>query len=241
MHTFHDGSVLKVMSAKELVKVPIWKGNRTMDVEHANKIRDAIIKVESLDSGYRIVNYEEADTTGNLVRQSYLIDGQHRAHILREHFLNTICEPDFSVVVTEKNVASESEAIEFFNAINNVKAQRWATDPNILVNNYIAEMEKRFNTKTTKLIRPGATCRPYLSAERLREALKLVVSRLGQEPSKIKAFVQRAVDRNDALLKQTPMLILSNTKDTPFYEKGEKAKFMLAIDPKLKWVSEILS
>ena len=71
MHTFHDGSVLKVISAKELVKVPIWKGNRTMDVEHANKIRDAITKVESLDSGYRIVNYEEADMSGKLVRQSY--------------------------------------------------------------------------------------------------------------------------------------------------------------------------
>ena len=120
LHTFHDGSVLRTMSAKELVRVPIWNGQRTLDKAHAARIRDAVgAAVDRLDSGYRIVYYNEPNTGGKMVRQSYLIDGQHRAEVLREHFLSSLCEPDFTVVVTEKEVESETDAIEFFNAINN--------------------------------------------------------------------------------------------------------------------------
>ena len=241
LHTFHDGSVLRTMSAKELVKVPIWNGQRTLDKAHAARIRDAVgAAVDRLDSGYRIVFYKEPDTSGKMVRQSYLIDGQHRAEVLREHFLSALCEPDFTVVVTEKEVESETEAIEFFNAINNVKPQQWRTDPNILVNSYIAELEKRFNTRGNKFIRTASTVRPYLGADKLREALKVVVASLGQEKASIEAFCTRAVEKNKELLDKASVLVLANTKDSKYYEKAAAVGFMLAVNPKLPWVQELV-
>jgi len=230
------------MSARDLVRLPIWNGNRTLDKAHSGRIRDAIgSAVQRLDSGYRIIHYFEPDTNDTMVRQSYLIDGQHRAEVLREHFLGGLCEPDFTVVVTEKEVASETEAIEYFNAINNVKPQQWRTDPAILVNKYIAEMERRFNKKglSAKYIRTGATVRPYLGADKLREALKAVVADLGQETASIEAFSARAFERNKKLLENASVLILANNKDSKYYEKAAAVGFMLAIDPKLPWVREL--
>lgn len=240
LHTFHDGSVLRTMSAKELLKIQIWKGNRTLDVDHANKIRDAVgASVNRLDSGYRIVYYLEPDASGTMVRQSYLIDGQHRAHVLADYFISGLCESDFQVVITEKEVESESEAIEYFNAINNVKPQQWRTDPAILVNNYVVEMEKRFNAKKPGFIRHTATVRPYLGADKLRDALKAVVGSLGQEKASIEAFCTRAVEKNKELLDKASVLVLANTKDSKYYEKAASAGFMLAVDPKLPWVKEL--
>jgi hypothetical protein len=238
MHTFHNGSVLRVCTAKELVKIPIWNGNRTLDKEHANRIRDAVgSAVTQLDSGYHIITYNEPDTTGTPVRQSYIIDGQHRAHVLREHFLSGMCEPDFPVVVTEKSVESEADAIEYFNAINNVKPQRWRTDPAILANQYIAELERTFNGKT-KFIRPN-TVRPYLSVEKLRDVLKENITNLAQEPAAIRAFCQRVLAKNQQMLAQSDMLLLSGHKDSRYYERASEVKFMLAVDPKLPWVAEL--
>jgi len=235
MHTFHNGSVLRTFSAKELVKIPIWNGNRTLDKEHANRIRDAVSTVSHLDSGYHIIHYLEPDTSGTLVSQTYIIDGQHRAHVLREHFLSSLCEPDFPVVVTEKTVASEGDAIEYFNAINNVKPQRWRTDPAILANQYIAELEKTFNGKT-KYIRTN-TVRPYLSVEKLRDVLKANIANLAQEPTAIRTFCQRVKEWNTKMLAQSDMIILSGHKHAKYYERASEAKFMLAVDPTLPWVS----
>jgi len=241
IHTLHDGSVVSLMSARELVQIPVWKGNRTLDLTHAAKIRDAVGPVaEKLDFGYRVVRYDEMDMDGRPVQQTYLIDGQHRAHVLREHFMTNLCTDDFQVVVIEKNVQSETEAIDFFNAINNVKAQRWATDPNILVNQYIAELEKRFNVGGRKLIRTGATTRPNLSVDRLREVLKEHVAELAQERTKIQEFGQAVVDKNSSMIDQAPMFILANTKHSKFYERAAAVNFMLAIDPRLRWIAELL-
>ena len=239
MYTFHDGSILRVLSAKELIQIPIWKGNRTLDKAHAERIRDAVgDTVHSLDSGYRIIHYDEPDTSGRVVRQSYLIDGQHRAHVLREHFLNSLCEPDFLVVVTEKTVESESDAIEYFNAINNVKPQRWRTDPAILANQYIAALEQTFNTSKLKLIRQ-TTVRPYLSVEKLREVIKANIGKLAQEPAAIQAFCMRAVEKNKSLLQQVDMLILGKPKEAKYYERAAESGFLLAVDPKLPWIAEL--
>jgi hypothetical protein len=242
MHRFHDGSVLQTMTAKELIAIPVWKGNRILDADHAAAIQKKMADVKHLDSGYRIIKYKEADASGVMRLQSYLIDGQHRAHVLREHFLSTLCEADFPVIVTEKSVSSESEAIEYFNVINNVKPQRWDLDPAILVNQYIVELERCFNPKAKKdfVIRQGATKRPFLSVDRLREVLRENVKILAQDAAAIQEFGRKAVKKNEELMAAAPMLILANTKDSPFYERATKEKFMLAVDTRLRWIKECL-
>jgi len=237
MHRFHDGSILKVMMAKDLAKLAVWKGNRTLDMTHAKSIRDAIgSAVENLDSGYRIVNYEEEDTAGRRIRQSYLIDGQHRQHVLKEHFLSHLCEPDFEVIVQEKDVESEAEAIAYFNAINNVKPQRW-TDTSHLVNLYIQALQKQF---TFKYIKQGGTHRPYLSVDKLRVALQAHDTRLVQDPTRIQQFVQRVVEWNAVQIANATLRILENNKESKFWERAEREKFMLAVEPGLKWVGDLV-
>jgi hypothetical protein len=38
LHTYHDGSRLYKMSALSLTKIPIWKGNRNIDLHHVSNI-----------------------------------------------------------------------------------------------------------------------------------------------------------------------------------------------------------
>lgn len=242
LHTYSDGAVLRRMTAKELIRIPTWKGNRILDAEHARKIQQAIgTRIQSLDNGYRIVKYHEEDTAGRPVLQSYIIDGQHRVHILRDHYDNSLCEPDFDVTVTEKTVDSESDAIMYFNALNNVKPQCWKTDPNLLVNRYIAELELRINTKKRQpLIRPSNTHRPYLSSERLREALKSYADNLTETGAK--DFATNAIAINQSLIKDIALklAIHPEQKDAAMLDKARGMGFMLGVVNPIEWIGRIL-
>ena len=242
LHTYHDGSTLRTFSAKELIRIPIWQGNRILDSVHAATICRAIHgEVQLLDSGYRIVEYDEEDAGGNTVHQSYLIDGQHRASVLRAHFEESLCEPDFTVTVVIKKVSDESEAIAFFNALNNCKPQLWRLDPNLIVNKYIADLTLRFNvTKKLKLIRPGATHRPYLSVEKLRDSLRGIVGRLSQEDEEVSAFVERVYAWNRRAVQEAGIRLVGAKKDVTILEKSIEANFMLAFDGGYGWIEECL-
>lgn len=238
LHTYSDGSILRRMTARELIRIPIWKGNRIMDAEHANVIKQAIRgNIQLLDSGYRIVKYYEQDATGRPLLQSYIIDGQHRTYVLRDFYDTSLCEPDFELTVTEKQVASESEAISYFNALNNVKPQCWKTDKNLLANQYITELETQFNKrKRQQLIRPSNTHRPYLSSDRLRESLLYYSDMLTDDGAK--AFANRAVEYNRDLVENTTLAIAINPdqKEINILTKAIDASFMLGVMSPMKWI-----
>ena len=247
LHRYNDGSVLKVITARELVAVPIWKGQRILDKAHADNIKAAVEgKPTSLDSGYSIVKYNEENADGRLVECSYLIDGQHRASVIRDYYQENFCESDFTVTVTEKSVESEAEAIEYFNRINNVKAQQWKTEPQLIINRYLEAFEKGFNkNKKQLLIRPGTTARPYLSSDHLREALKRnveldLIKHIHAEA--LAKFVRAAEDYNRQLLNKFAIeLTQASVKDEKLKERAIKANFALAYDTKLAWLSSILT
>ena len=244
LHTYNDGSILKTMSARELIKIPIWKGNRILDKTHAEEIKRAVgAKINLLDSGYSIVKYKEEYTDGSFRLSSYLIDGQHRALVIRDFYSFEICEPDFQVTVRERVVESESDAIEYFNALNNVKAQSWKTEPNILINMYIKALETQFNTnKKCPLIRSDkATKRPYLSSNSLREVLNNNIAYLKHSVDYINTFVQKVREYNK---KQIDYFELESTreivKEAKIKERAVSNNFALAYDLKLSWIREIL-
>jgi hypothetical protein len=233
------------MSARELVRIPIWKGNRILDQTHAEEIKKAVgVKINLLDSGYSIVKYKEEYTDGSTRLSSYLIDGQHRASVIRDFYSLAICEPDFQVTVREKVVESESDAIEYFNALNHVKAQSWKTEPNILINMYIKALETQFNkNKKCPLIRSDkATKRPYVSANSLREILNNNIAYLKHSVDYINTFVQKVCEYNK---KQVDYFELESTrehvKDAKIKERAVSTNFALAYDIKLPWIREILS
>lgn len=244
LHTYNDGSILKVMKARDLINMPIWKGQRILDKDHIEEIKLAVgSEVNNLDSGYSIIRYKEETTDGKIIMSSYLIDGQHRASVIREFYNNTICESDFNVTVTEKTVESESDAIEYFNKINNVKAQQWKVDPNLLINKYISALEKMFNkNKKCLLIRPGKTARPYLSVDNLRTVLSENIGYLKNNNNDILKFVNLTENHNSSLIRNFNLdMAQTSTKDFSIKEKSVRANFTLAYDTKLKWVKILLS
>lgn len=235
LHTYNDGSKLVKLSAKQLITIPIWKGNRILDKEHMETLRKSVgTKYRTLDSGYKIIKYFELCSNGQYEEQSYLIDGQHRVSLLRDFFASAICEPDFDVTVTEKRVSSELEAIQYFNEVNTVKAQSWETDPNLITNLYVAGLEDAFNKKKARFIRKGVTHRPYLSSDKVRIALGAMKG-LKSDQDDVKAFVKAAVAINDALGAEVQVQLAH--RDDKFLQKAVEVGFYLALDPKLKWVA----
>jgi len=241
---FYDGSVMKEMSIKELIDYPVWKGNRTLDMKHLEEIKNNISDIRLLDSTiFALVICNELDSSNNLVKQTYLIDGQHRAAILREHFRTNLCVPDFSVCVKVKSVDSESEIIDYFNIINNVKPQRWDHDPNLLAHAYIVALEKQYNpNKKNQMIKQGKRNRPYLSSDDLRQVLVQYSHKLKQDKESIKRFIENVIEYNKKTLKSFELLLLDEK------EKNKKIiiscidkDFALAFDTKLGWIDKCLN
>jgi hypothetical protein len=220
--------------------LPIWKGQRIMDNCHAYEIKCSVGgNVHSLDSGYHVVKYNEETADGTLVESTYLIDGQHRASVIRDFYASSLCD-DFYVTVTEKTVASEAEAIECFNKINNVKVQQWKSDPNLLINSYMSALEKAFNKPKSLLIHPGAAKRPYLSSDTLRAALHAQTG-LIKGGDAVARFVTAACEYNTVCTTRLSIeLLSSSTRNDKIKERSIKVNFALAYDPRLDWIRLIL-
>jgi hypothetical protein len=59
------------MSARALIRIPIWKGNRIIDLEHVKNIKDSVdYRAYLLDSGYRTIQYDEVDETNTPVKKT---------------------------------------------------------------------------------------------------------------------------------------------------------------------------
>jgi hypothetical protein len=237
LHTYNDGSVLYTMSARRLKDIQVWKGNRILDSKHVAAIKESVADVRNLDSGFRIIKYSEEDAGGNTVEQRYIIDGQHRIMVIRDYFEEGLCEPDFMVTVTEIAVASETDAIAYFNRINNAKPIHFKEDPVLVANKYVEELIKLYPpTRRVQLIKSIKTVRPYLSVDALREALILLADRLPP----LDLFGPRVVAANARLLRDLELALANGKiKDAKTAERCLELRFALAFDARLKWLVEI--
>jgi hypothetical protein len=226
LFSFSDGSILRKMSARDLVKIPIWKGNRILNLDH----KESILKTlkhgsKSLDlKPFHIVSYpvedEEMEQT-----LSYIVDGQHRHSIIKESETQ-----DFDVLVIEKKCESESEVIDYFKILNHTKAIEWKEDPILLANKYIAALEKRFNSSKEKRIRHKSTHRPYMYVETLRdELLKRKIGYTGKTPDE---FVNFAEATNQHMLDALRLKVPREQME----ERALALEFCLALDTKYKWM-----
>jgi hypothetical protein len=240
LHTYQDGSKLYKMSALALTKIPIWKGNRIIDLNHVNNIKSSIQhNAYLLDSGYKIIQYEELDETDRLVKKSYVIDGQHRISVVNDYFENTTNAKDFDVTITEIRVESEIDAIDYFNKINNVKPIQFEEDPNLVVNKYIKKLSEAFLNKN-KLIRSGITKRPYLSSDKFREILKKFYHKL--KNISIDEFVSQCKIINSKTIQDLEIRSLNqDEKDIKLIHRILELNFALAWDDKYKWLQAIFN
>ena len=236
IHTFLDKSVLLPVKAKELVGIPVWRGNRFLDIAHAEKIKESIgHKIELLDKAiYSVVTYKEGEKT-----QRYLVDGQHRQYVLRKYFEENVILPyNFTLLIIEKAVEDEAEAIEYFNIINNTKPQ-YEDDRKLLANKYMLALIKKF----PKLIRPEGktTKRPFLSSDLLRKVLEENAPLLKQSNDIITNFVENVnVWNNKKITTYEIGSVIIQNKEKSVLESCLDKRFVLAFDAKLPWIKDCL-
>ena len=243
LHTYNDGSKLILLTARTLIAIPIWKGNRIIDTEHADAIRRSIgTNIRRLDSGYRIIQYVEADAEDRQIIQKYIIDGQHRVSALKDFFAQNLCEDDFPLTATEITVNSEAEAIQYFNIINNVKPIQYKEDPKLIVNKYIEQLCNCFpGNKKVQLIKVTVTRRPYLHIDAVRDAFLQRIEIIKQIP--VKLFATSLLAANKRLIRMLELQLATGglKKEQAIAEKCIELNFALAFDTKFEWISELIT
>lgn len=239
LYTYSDGSKLYKMSALSLCRIPIWKGNRIIDLEHVKNIQESInSNVALLDSGYKTIQYDEVDENNKPIKKTYLIDGQHRISVVSNYFENIKDAKDFEITVTEIRVDSELEAIQYFNKINNVKPIHFKEDPNLIVNKYLLKLIASFPVKS-KLFRNGSTKRPYLSVDKFREILIKKVDNL--KKISIEKFIKECKTANMQIILELEIRSLNEKeKEIKIIKKILEIEFALAWDDKFKWLDKFL-
>jgi hypothetical protein len=239
LHIYSDGSRLFRISARALTQIPIWKGNRILDMEHVRKISTSITHISVLDSGYKIIQYMEEDGDYPSIRRSYIIDGQHRISVVKEYFEMNTLATDFPVTVTEISVHSEADAISYFNQINNVKPIQFEKDDNMIINQYI---EKIINVycPAMRLIRTGSTKRPYLSVDKFRLFLQKHIHAL--KKLTVDTFIERCQIMNQTILDELRIRVKDpKEKEVKLLQKMIELEFALAWDDKFNWLHNILN
>lgn len=242
LHTYRDGSTALLVDVTQLVGIPVWRGNRHLDHARAQSMKDKIgSRLWLLETTvFRTIKYREANSR---LEQRFLVDGQHRQHVLKKVLEDTRSLPDLKVIVIEKEVADESEAIEYFNVHNDIKPQH-EHDIKLLANKYIQALEARFNTsRKCQLIKPEGkgTRRPFLSSDALRSGLEAVADRLEQTQSCVDAFVERVHAWNETQCAMYEVRAITNpVKEQSVLDACLEKHFVLAFDSKLPWIKECL-
>lgn len=236
LHEYNDGSCLYRMSARSLCRIPIWKGNRVLDPAHVEALRSAVgTDVATLDSGYKVIRYEEEEEKGGRVKRSYVVDGQHRLRVLQDAFTVLGPEVDFIVTVTEREVGSEEEAIQYFNQINHAKPISYTEDETMVANRYLSAVLRVFDGPM-KLIRQGATRRPYLSADKLRE--KLIKHLSVVRAYSVEEFARLVQAVNERLVKELEKEPIDMNRSA-ITRKMLELRFALASDEKFMWLQTL--
>lgn len=225
-----DGSFFKTYSARALTQIPVWNGNRLIDPDHIHRIKQTMNNIKNLNiNPFRVALVKDDD--GSTSR--FIIDGQHRHHILKEYFTNPESE-DFQVLVAGKTFNSEDEIMNYFKILNNTKAISWKEDPVMVANRYIEALMKEFNKNPKRpMIRSGSSVRrPFLSVDKLRDTL--LSRRVFDWTETPLDLVERAKQKNMEVIGSLHIKDVFQLRDmeTRALDYG----FGLAMDEKLPWI-----
>jgi hypothetical protein len=216
MFRFNDGSVLKHCKASAICLIEIWKGNRLRDDNHISRINNSLDTVTSLDKQPYTVAIINVDGQ----ERKFVIDGQHRIAVLKRYF-EALDVPDFDVLVIEVPFQDESEIIQYFKILNQTKSIQWKEDPIMVANTFVSLLCKEFNKDPKKpLIKPGKTNKPYLSSDRVREAL--IQRHVVDWKTTPQEFVLRCREINDSNLEDLDISVNTN-------KRAKELKFVLGI------------
>jgi len=234
LYKFSDGSVLKLMDAKELSKIDIWHSQRTLDVTHKQAIQKQVNNtIQALDGSlYHIVRYPpDEEGEQDICR---IIDGQHRASVLRDYF-ESGGAATFQVLVKEKFCKTEEEAILYFKILNNTKAIEWKEDPKLVAQKFMSALLAIFENEKTKFFRASKTKRPFIQVEKLQA---IFVNRRIGIGMKItpEEFAQKTLAWNESKIDH----ILSQVSRTSVEDHALSLGFTLGLDENFGWLDSVL-
>jgi hypothetical protein len=243
-HNFRDGSELIAISARWLIQIPPWEGQRTLQADHVQTLKKSIHNPQDLEGPYVVaVLQDEAGPRWGIV------DGQHRAEVLREWFRTQPQSKDFLVVVRLKECASDLEVIELFRTINTQKPMEYTLSAeekqHELVRLLVTEYQRKDKGhKLTEMIRSGAKQRPFLATELLLQHLKQRRFFSEDSPGTFRVPPQDIAHRIIAWNSEKasdPTAYLATLKglsDT-LVARAATYGFYLGLDPKLGWLATI--
>lgn len=229
LHTFYDGSELKTISAKELAQIEIWHSQRTLDVKHKNTISHQVERdIRTLDGSlYHIVRYPPDEDAEEIRR---IIDGQHRAAVLRDYYETNPTAETFPVLVKERFCETEEDAIAYFKILNTTKAIEWKEDPNLIAQRYLEALYTIFKNDKTKFFRTAKTKRPFVQIEKVQQALLLRIWRINQ--MKPDEFAEEVFAWNERKIDDLINIDGRSTLQTQALEKS----FALGLDDTFPWL-----
>jgi hypothetical protein len=100
LFTSADGQILGIASAKLISTLPVWEGNRNILDDHVKDIQQSLgDNVELLNHTIFRVALVTLDTG---VNKHYIVDGQHRAKVLKEYFEKNPFNTDFDILTSIK-------------------------------------------------------------------------------------------------------------------------------------------
>lgn len=251
LHSYGDGSELIAISARWLLRCPPWEGQRTIDTNHVRKLSKTIQHAKELEGPYTVaVIPPEHSIIGDMsdLPRISIVDGQHRAEVLREWFLTQPQSYDFMVVVRLVTCTNDMMVIDLFRKINTVKPMQYEMSPEekqhelvkLLCANY---QRKDTGHKLTEMIRTGAKQRPFLATELLLNELRVrrffhpesaSATMTPQEVADaIQAWNVEQVADPDAYIRTVKGI-------TPAMKaKAIMYNFFLGLDPRLQWLSAL--
>jgi hypothetical protein len=236
LYKFSDGSVLKLMGAKELSAIDIWHSQRTLDVTHKQTIQKQVNNtIQALDGSlYHIVRYPpDEEGEQDICR---IIDGQHRASVLKDYFqAEDDSTKNFQVLVKEKFCKTEEEAIVYFKVLNHTKAIEWKEDPKLVATRYMSALLSIFDNEKTRFFRASKTKRPFVHIEKLQA---MFVNRRIGIGMKItpEEFAQKALSWNEAKIDH----ILGQATKSSIEDHALALGFTLGLDEHCGWLDSVL-
>lgn len=250
-YTFRDGSKMIAVSARWMIaNVPAWEGQRILQLDHVSKLRASIHNPKDLEGPYVIVVLKGEEGQGQGPRWG-IVDGQHRAEVLREWFQTQSLSTDFEVLVRLKECASDLEVIKLFRTINTQKPMDYQLSPvekqHELVRLLVAEYQRKDKGhKLTEMIRSGAKQRPFLATEVLLQHLKGRRFFSTDSPGTCEKTPHEIADRVIAWNTEkvaNPDTYLASLKGltSSLMAKATAYGFYLGLDPNVGWLAAIPS
>lgn len=244
-HTFRDGSELIAISARWLIKnVPAWEGQRTLKLDHVEHLKQRVQDPQDLEGPYVVAVLQSEE--GPRWR---IVDGQHRAEVLREWFQTQPPSKDFMVVVRLKECISDLEVIELFRNINTQKPVEYELSSeekqHELVKLLVGEYQRKDKgNKLTEMIRSGAKQRPFLATESLLEKLKERRFFSADSPGTFEKTPREIADRiirwnTEKTTNPAAYLITMKGLTSSLTAKAVMYRFYLGLDTHLKWLATI--